>query len=184
MHQFSRNCCKPDLFFWLIGGKSCSQWPWEMTAVIENEMKFFIWVARSAARRNKLRGWLACHKSETTIARSFKSNNGEGEITLAVRCTRERRAARKRTRKQESPPPRAVARMCGWKRARKSRKPGRLPATQTSHFCFIIRARGFVSQNAAREREVSPTGSASEISNQTGFLNAFNFNKLQRYSSY
>lgn len=143
-----------------------------------------IWVARSAARRNKLRGWLACHKSETTIARSFKSNNGEGEITLAVRYTRERRAARKRTRKQESPPPRTATRMCGWKRARKSRKPGRLLATQTSHFCFIIRARGFVSQNAAREPKFLPRILKAKCQIKLDwFLNAFNFNKLQWYST-
>lgn len=129
-------------------------------------MKFFIWVARSAARCNKLWGWLACHKNETTIARSFKSNNGEGEITLAVRYTRERRAVRKRTRKQESPPSRTATRMCGWKRARKSRKPRRLPTTQTSHFCFIIRARGlFHYTERGAWTQVSLTDFGSEILN-------------------
>lgn len=143
MRQFCPSCCESELFFRLIDRE---KW----ATVIENEMKFFIWVARSAARRNKLRGWLACHKSETTIARSFKSNNGEGEITLAVRCTRERRAVRKLTRKQESPPPRTAIRICGWKRVRKLRKSRRLPTTQTSHFCFIIRARICFAEYGAR----------------------------------
>lgn len=68
-----------------------------------------------------------------TIARSFESNNGEGEITLAVnyRYTRARRAVRKRARKQESPPPRTRADV-RVKTREEVGKPSRLPATNKS----------------------------------------------------